>query len=279
VKELEENGDRRDLKVWRLSARIGAKDDDDSRRTRDGRTNNIKYHNRLCCVRRFWGYTHTHTHTYTMCYTHTHTRVLYTKNTPDNSLSPIGIPQKSSTALDNKHRTKQRTSQEMVLSMALSLVLVVLLGVASMLGCVGAALESSEIAVDGIVGGLVGAERVGHGDNIHDNIHVRTVHKDDFGGEVIGIDVEHLSDAEFDIIHNALLKYKVLAVRNQSSLSVEGQRRFTQRFGELQVHLESASHHPGYQDVNVVSNIKGDNGVPIGLYGKHVESFHSDLSW
>jgi len=31
--------------------------------------------------------------------------------------------------------------------------------------------------------------------------------------------------------------------------------------------------------VNVVSNIRNANGEVIGLYGKHVESYHSDLSW
>ena len=34
-----------------------------------------------------------------------------------------------------------------------------------------------------------------------------------------------------------------------------------------------------YTDVNVVSNIKNENGSYIGLFGAHVENFHSDLSW
>jgi alpha-ketoglutarate-dependent taurine dioxygenase len=101
-----------------------------------------------------------------------------------------------------------------------------------------------------------------------------------FGAEILGLDVETIDDKSFDAVHDALLRYKVLVVRNQRDLSVEGQRKFTKRFGHLHVHLESSSHLPGYQDVNVVSNIKNSTtGKYIGLYGAHVENFHSDLSW
>jgi alpha-ketoglutarate-dependent taurine dioxygenase len=100
-----------------------------------------------------------------------------------------------------------------------------------------------------------------------------------FGAQITGVNVENLSDSDFDIIHDALLRHKVIVVRNQTELTVEGQRRLTKRFGHLHVHLESSSHLPGYQDVNVVSNIKNSDGAYIGLYGAHVENFHSDLSW
>lgn len=99
------------------------------------------------------------------------------------------------------------------------------------------------------------------------------------GASIHDVDIETISEIDFDHIHDAILKYKVVIVKNQASLSVEGQRRFTQRFGPLHVHLESSSHLPGYSDVNVVSNIKNENGSYIGLFGAHVENFHSDLSW
>ena len=100
-----------------------------------------------------------------------------------------------------------------------------------------------------------------------------------FGGYIHNTDVENISNRDFDILHEALLRHKVIIVRNQIGLTVEGQRRFTKRFGPLHVHLESSSHLPGYTDVNVVSNIKNANGSYIGLFGAHVENFHSDLSW
>eukprot|EP01032_Pedospumella_encystans_P030497 gene30497-34424_t len=97
-----------------------------------------------------------------------------------------------------------------------------------------------------------------------------------FGAYIHNTDVENISNKDFDILHEALLRHKVIIVRNQAGLTVEGQRRFTKRFGPLHIHLESSSHLPGYTDVNVVSNIKNANGSYIGLFGAHVENFHSD---
>ena len=100
-----------------------------------------------------------------------------------------------------------------------------------------------------------------------------------FGGVITGIELEHVTPEDEEAIESLLLKYKVLVFRNQSSLTMEGQRRFTQYFGPLHVHLESTSHSPEYEDVNIISNLKSTTGTPIGLYGDHVENFHSDLSW
>jgi taurine dioxygenase len=100
----------------------------------------------------------------------------------------------------------------------------------------------------------------------------------DFVAEIKNFELETITDAQFEEVESLLLQYKVLVFRNQSLLSVPGQRSFSQRFGQLQVHVEKASHHPEYEDVNVISNIK-ENGSYIGLYGAHVESYHTDLSW
>lgn len=100
-----------------------------------------------------------------------------------------------------------------------------------------------------------------------------------FAGEITGLNLETITDVEFALVNRLLLKYKVLVFRNQSALSTEGQRKFTQRFGELMVHIEGTAHYPGYKDVNVISNLRNSSGVPIGLYGEHVESYHTDLSW
>lgn len=109
-------------------------------------------------------------------------------------------------------------------------------------------------------------------------IDLRQIHS--FACEITGISIEdNVSNEDFDLIHEALLFCKVLVIRGQSNLSVEKQRVFSKRFGKLHVHLESASHYQGYEDVNCVSNIKNENGNYMGLYGRHVEEFHSDLSW
>jgi len=99
-----------------------------------------------------------------------------------------------------------------------------------------------------------------------------------FGAEVYGVDLNNFSEADIEAIDQYLLTYKVLVIKNQESLTVDGQRAFTARFGHLLEHLETTSHLPGYRDVNVVSNIVV-NGAPTGLSGEHVENYHSDLSW
>lgn len=113
----------------------------------------------------------------------------------------------------------------------------------------------------------------------NNNIKIRRVAESSFASEIIGMNLENISDENFDILHTVLLHSKVLIVRNQSLLSVEGQRSLTMRFGPLHEHLESSSHLPNYKDVNVVSNIVDEKGQHIGLFGKHVENFHTDLSW
>jgi hypothetical protein len=105
------------------------------------------------------------------------------------------------------------------------------------------------------------------------------MHIQSFGAEILEADISRISDEEFDLVHDALLRHKLLIIRNQSNLTVEGQRAFTAKFGKLHVHLESSSHLPGYTDVNVVSNIRNQNGAYTGLFGAHVENLHSDLSW
>lgn len=100
-----------------------------------------------------------------------------------------------------------------------------------------------------------------------------------FAAEVIGFDLEHITDEGFNWVHENLLKHKVLVFRNQSGLTVLGQRAFSLRYGPLQTHIENTAHLSGYRDVNVVSNMKNGTGAPIGLHGQHVENFHSDLSW
>ena len=99
------------------------------------------------------------------------------------------------------------------------------------------------------------------------------------GGEIIGLNLETITDSEFDFVHENLLKYKVIVIRNQYDLTINGQRSFSKRFGKLHVHLESSSHFSNYPDVNLVSNVRNATGGYIGLHGAHVETFHSDLAW
>ncbi|KAI9925843.1 hypothetical protein ASPWEDRAFT_173932 [Aspergillus wentii DTO 134E9] len=52
----------------------------------------------------------------------------------------------------------------------------------------------------------------------------------DFGAEVYNVDLENLSDSDFETIHNALYKNLVLVFKNQSHLSPKAQYTLTNRF-------------------------------------------------
>jgi alpha-ketoglutarate-dependent taurine dioxygenase len=51
-----------------------------------------------------------------------------------------------------------------------------------------------------------------------------------FGAEIVNVDLENISDAEFAIIHDALYRFQVIVIKNQSSLTPRGQFLLTQRF-------------------------------------------------
>lgn len=109
---------------------------------------------------------------------------------------------------------------------------------------------------------------------------VNHLNMNDLGVELRNIDVANLSDDDFEILHEALLRHKVVVVRNHAHLGVADLRRFAQRFGVLTSHIESSAHHPDFEDVNFVSNIVSDTtGLIAGIHGNHTETFHSDLSW
>ncbi|RSL42601.1 hypothetical protein CEP53_012108 [Fusarium sp. AF-6] len=52
----------------------------------------------------------------------------------------------------------------------------------------------------------------------------------DFGATVSNIDVENITDADFDVIREALFTHQVLVFKNQSHLSPKAQYEITQRF-------------------------------------------------
>ena len=57
------------------------------------------------------------------------------------------------------------------------------------------------------------------------DIIIRRVPGSSFASEIIGLNVETITTTDFDILHTVLLDSKVLIIRNQSTLSVEGTYR------------------------------------------------------
>jgi len=98
------------------------------------------------------------------------------------------------------------------------------------------------------------------------------------GAEVIGLDLgQPLAAETFARVHRAHLDHHVLVFRDQRITPAQ-QVEFSRRFGPLQIHVLHQFQLAGHPEVLVVSNIKDDNGQPIGL-GDAGVYWHSDLSY
>jgi len=106
--------------------------------------------------------------------------------------------------------------------------------------------------------------------------------KDTFVAEISGVDVRSITDAEFESIYSAWLKYGVLRLRNQS-INEDDLQSFSARFGPLEEipmgrlsEEQKAKINNRY--VTQLSNIIVD-GKPIGGLGNAEASWHSDMTY
>ncbi|HSI51141.1 MAG TPA: TauD/TfdA family dioxygenase [Ideonella sp.] len=98
------------------------------------------------------------------------------------------------------------------------------------------------------------------------------------GAEVIGLDLNlPLGEADFRRIHQAHLDHHVLVFRDQR-ITPQQHVDFSRRFGPLQIHVLKNFQLAGHPEILVVSNIKDEQGQPIGL-GDAGQYWHSDLSY
>jgi taurine dioxygenase len=108
------------------------------------------------------------------------------------------------------------------------------------------------------------------------NIQIRPL-SDVLGAEVIGADLARFDDDEqYACIHQALLDYGVLAIRNQH-ITPEQHIAFSRRFGELEIHVLDQFLLPDHPEILRISN-KTVNGEAIGLQDAGNE-WHTDLSY
>lgn len=108
------------------------------------------------------------------------------------------------------------------------------------------------------------------------NIEIRPL-SDVLGAEVIGADLARFDDDEqYGCIHQALLDYGVLAIRDQH-MTPEQHIAFSRRFGELEIHVLDQFLLPDHPEILRISN-KTVNGQPIGLQDAGNE-WHTDLSY
>ena len=56
------------------------------------------------------------------------------------------------------------------------------------------------------------------------------------GAEIRGADLSHLDDASFNTLHDALVQYEVIVLRDQHKMTLDHQMAFGARFGPLSIH-------------------------------------------
>jgi taurine dioxygenase len=100
------------------------------------------------------------------------------------------------------------------------------------------------------------------------------------GAEIAGVDLRHISDADFAAVHRAWLDHQVLLFRGQT-LDDDDMIAFSRRFGELDfapIQENGRRFVEGHPEIYVVSNVI-ENGVAIGSLGAGEAVWHTDMSY
>jgi taurine dioxygenase len=100
------------------------------------------------------------------------------------------------------------------------------------------------------------------------------------GAEIAGVDLRHISDADFAAVHRAWLDHQVLLFRGQT-LDDDDMIAFSRRFGKLDfapIQENGRRFVEGHPEIYVVSNVI-ENGVAIGSLGAGEAVWHTDMSY
>jgi taurine dioxygenase len=99
--------------------------------------------------------------------------------------------------------------------------------------------------------------------------------------DIVGLDLSQpLSDATFQSLHDAWMRYQVLRFRGQN-LTKDHLLAFSRRFGELDrapINTKGSPWIEGYPDIAVMSNIQ-EAGVALGSLGYGEAVWHTDMSY
>lgn len=97
------------------------------------------------------------------------------------------------------------------------------------------------------------------------------------GAEIVGLDVSaEIDEVTFQAVEKAFNDNTVIVFRDQE-LTPEELIRFSRRFGDLEINMNTRYALSGYPEILIVSNVL-DNGVPIGLIDAG-RTWHTDMSY
>ena len=102
------------------------------------------------------------------------------------------------------------------------------------------------------------------------------------GGEIQGIDLKkQLNIEQIEFINNSWDQSLVLVFKNQN-LNDSDLINFSKNFGELDPpgpNPYGITFLPEFPEINVISNVKSDNGIPIGNLGDGEAVWHADMTY
>ena len=102
------------------------------------------------------------------------------------------------------------------------------------------------------------------------------------GGEIQGIDLKkQLNIEQIEFINNSWDQSLVLVFKNQN-LNDTDLINFSKNFGELDPpgpNPYGITFLPEFPEINVISNVKSDNGIPIGNLGDGEAVWHADMTY
>ncbi len=101
------------------------------------------------------------------------------------------------------------------------------------------------------------------------------------GADIWGVNVETLTDSQFDVIHRAWCDHDGVVRLPGQFGSAEALLDFAARFGELDLAPISTSgdlYRPDLPHLTVISNIV-ENGKELGALGHYESAWHTDMSY
>ena len=104
----------------------------------------------------------------------------------------------------------------------------------------------------------------------------------DFGAEILDLELHRITDAQFEQVYAAWLKYHVLLFRGQTSLTNQSFEDFSRRLGVLDPPPNQGAGRknvPGFPMLYVVSNEKAADGEALGALGDGEATWHTDMSY
>jgi taurine dioxygenase len=101
------------------------------------------------------------------------------------------------------------------------------------------------------------------------------------GVQIKGVDLAQASDAQIAAIKEAWYRHDVLLFREQR-LTDDDLLRFSRHFGALDMPPNQGAGRKsprGYPEIYIVSNVRDDQGEPIGALGDGEAAWHTDMSY